>query len=106
MIPVHGRSSKVKRFLMLALVPAMTVDAQEGTTTETLPTVRPISGDLHLWRHAQDKLEPVKEAVQVAPGDRLGTRKDKNGLLVTEDGTMITLSGVVVGHAAGLSLER
>ena len=96
----------MKRLLVWALVLAAPVVAQDGTTTDALPTVRSVTGDLHVWRHAQDKLDAVKDAVRVAPGDRLGTRKDKFGLLVTDEGTMISLSGVEVGHERGLSLER
>jgi hypothetical protein len=96
----------VKRLLILASMMAVAVEAQEDTTAEALPAVRPISGDLHVWRHAQDKLEPIKESMGVAPADRLGTRKDKYATLVTDDGTLISLSSVEVGHERGLALER
>ncbi len=77
-----------------------------GTTSEELPSIRPIQGDLHLWVASKEKLNPLTESVRVNPKDRIGTRKDRLGLLVTQDGSLISMSDVEVGHDRGLALER
>jgi hypothetical protein len=94
---------------MVALVwaGALWMGAQDpGTTSEELPTIRAVQGDLHVWSSSKDKLLPVAEALRVTPLDRIGTRKDKYAMLATQDGSLIGLSDVEVGREKGLALER
>jgi hypothetical protein len=97
----------MSRWVALLWATASLAGAQDpGTTSEELPAIHAVQGDLHLWSSAKDKLAPVTEAVRVAPNDRLGTRKDKLAVLATQDGSLISLSDVEVGREKGLALER
>jgi hypothetical protein len=94
------------RLVAMLWAAAALIPSQDPTTSEELPAIRPIQGDLHLWNAAKDKLTPVTELVRVNPKDRIGTRKDKLGLFATQDGSLISLSEVEVAHDRGLALER
>jgi hypothetical protein len=97
----------MSRFVALVWAGAALFGAQDpGTTSGELPAIRAVQGDLHLWSSAKDKLSPVTDVVRVAPNDRIGTRKDKLGMLVTQDGSLISLSEVEVGRDKGLAIER
>jgi len=97
----------MSRFVALVWAGAALLGAQDpGTTSEELPLVRAVQGELQLWSSAKDKFALVTEPVRVAPNDRLGTRKDKLATLATQDGSLISLSEVEVGRDKGLALER
>ena len=97
----------MSRWVALVWASVALVGAQDpGTTSEELPAIHAVQGDLYLWSSAKDKLALVTEAVRVAPNDRLGTRKDRLAVLATHDGSLISLSDVDVGREKGLALER
>jgi len=97
----------MSRFVALVWAGAVLMGAQDpGTTSEELPSIRAVQGDLHVWTAAKDKLTPVTEPLRVTPLDRIGTRKDKYAMLATQDGSLISLSEVEVGRERGLALER
>src|SRR5207247_7846184 len=91
-------SSPMIRGLLLAWVGALLLGAQDPTSSEELPAIRAVQGDLHVWSSARDKLSPVTEPVRVTPLDRIGTRKDRFAMLATQDGSLISLSEVEVGR--------
>jgi hypothetical protein len=95
------------RLIALVWAGAALLGAQDpGTTSEELPTIRAVEGDLHVWSSSKDKVAPVTESQRVTPLDRIGTRKDKHAMLATQDGSLISLSDVEVGREKGLALER
>jgi hypothetical protein len=97
----------MSRFVALVWAGALLIGAQDpGTTSEELPSIRAVQGDLHVWNAGKDKLAPVTEPVRVTPLDRIGTRKDKHAMLATQDGSLVSLSDVEVGREKGLALER
>jgi hypothetical protein len=97
----------MSRWVALLCAGVVSIGAQDpGTTSEELPSIRAVQGDLHVWNSAKDKLAPVTEPVRVAPNDRIGTRKDKLAVLALQDGSLISLSEVDVGREKGLALER
>jgi len=97
----------MSRFIALVWAGAAWLGAQDpGTTSEELPVIRSVQGDLHVWSSSKDKIAPVTEAERVTPLDRIGTRKEKYAMLATQDGSLISLSDVEVGRDKGISLER
>jgi len=77
-----------------------------STTTESLPIVRPVKGELLLWRASDAKTGPVSKETRVGPADRLSTRDGDYAAFSTEAGTIVALKGVRSAAERGLGIER
>jgi hypothetical protein len=92
---------------VLTLLAASWGVAQDGTQSEMLPAVRPVRGDLLLWKSSERKAGLLpKEPTPVAPADRLGTRDGDYAVLSAESGAVIALKGVRAATDRGLGIER
>jgi hypothetical protein len=92
-------------FLVLLIAPWCS--AQEpATTAESLPLVRPVKGELLLWRASESKTGPVSKETRIGPADRLSTRDGDYAAFSTEAGTIVALKGVRSAAERGLGIER
>jgi len=92
---------------VLALLMAPWCSAQDpSTTTESLPIVRPVKGELLIWRASESKTGPVSKETRVGPADRLSTRDGDYAAFSTEAGTIVALKGVRSAGERGLGIER
>ncbi len=79
----------------------------QDTRPEELPAIRPVAGDLKVWRAATGGIDAVKQEVRVAPADRIGTAGGEYAcLLITEGEGLVSLKGIKAGKDRGLGLER
>jgi hypothetical protein len=76
------------------------------TTAEGAASVSPMSGELRVWRGVKKKLEAVGKAIQLEPGDRVGSAKGEPVSLMAEEDIVLSLKGVRVNESAGLVLAR
>lgn len=76
------------------------------TVTDTLPLVKPVYETLSVWRAGTGKAEAVKEALRVAPSDRLGSPTGGYVCFATEGDSLISLKGVRATESQGLAIER
>ncbi|MBI2931610.1 MAG: carbohydrate binding domain-containing protein [Planctomycetes bacterium] len=86
--------------LILALFPA------QDTTEEGHPRVRPVAGQVVVWRASSDKIEDLKEAAAVPPSDRLGSRAGTPARLLIEPDLFVTLRGIKATATEGLAVAR
>src|SRR6185436_16722585 len=77
-----------------------------GTQTGALPKVRPLRGDLLLWKLSEGKAIAVPKETSIAPTDRLGTRDGDYATLATEAGTIVAFKGIRPTAERGLGIER
>lgn len=93
-------------FLLIAGAALPGTAQDSGTRAEDFPTVRPVFGDLRLWRAGTKKTEALRDATTIPPDDRLGTAKGASGGFCAPGDTLVTLKGVEAGPDKGLSVER
>ena len=79
---------------------------QDVTGSESLPSVRPLRGDLLLWRSSAGKSSALTGETRIAPADRLGSKDGNHASFATEAGSIIALKGVRAAAERGLGLER
>jgi hypothetical protein len=97
----------IRRIALLLLLAGAPCPAQDPSTqTESLPAVRPMQGDLLLWKASDGKAGPVARETRVAPADRLGTKDGDYAALSSEGGTVVALKGLRTGPDRGLGVER
>jgi hypothetical protein len=87
---------------VLLLFPAQ----EPATTTESLPAVRPVKGELLLWRASDGKASALSKETRIAPADRLATKDGDYAAFSTEAGTVVVLKGVRSAAERGLGIER
>lgn len=96
--------------MAVVLILAGVLAAQDGTRTseekKSQALVRPVRGDLGVWRAEAGKLDTPRGDVRVSASDRIGTPRGEYALFVTEGDTMVGLKGVQVRPDKGLSVER
>lgn len=97
---------KTVRIVLTFCIASGAAAAPQETKTEAHPTVRPVSGTLHAWRHGKESAEPLKGALEVAPEDRLGTPSGEAASFAADKDALVTLRGVVVKKSKGLGLVR
>lgn len=99
--------------VMLGLLGAAALLPAQDTQTQEPPRqvrerclVRPVRGDIWVWRAEAKKLEASGAETRVMQEDRVGTPRGEYGMFLTEGGVAVSLKGVKVDRDRGLSVER
>ncbi|HEX7901480.1 MAG TPA: hypothetical protein VF950_27220 [Planctomycetota bacterium] len=87
---------------VLLLVPLLLQDTKVQSDVE----VRPLAGEIQVWRHRSRKTEKPPGPVVVSPEDRIGALGETVARIALDGDVVLVLKGVEAKPEAGLSAQR